>query len=90
LTEEQFWNLTPKLFKVLCSRKYQNDRRELSNAALITATIANVNRGKGKRALSIEDIIGKDMQDIQKEPQPEELLTLMQALHKKHGKKDNK
>jgi hypothetical protein len=90
LTEKQFWNLTPKLFQVLCGRKYQNDRRELANAALITAAIANVNRGKGKRALSIEDIIGKDPQAEQKEPQPEELLILMQALHKKHGKKDNK
>jgi hypothetical protein len=74
----------------LCGRKYQNDRRELSNAALISATIINVNRGKGKRALSIEDIIGKDEQNAQNEPQPEELLTLMQALHKKHGKKDTK
>jgi hypothetical protein len=25
-----------------------------------------------------------------KEPQPEELLALMQTLHKRHGKKDNR
>jgi hypothetical protein len=62
----------------------------LANAALITAAVVNVNRGKGKRALTIEDIIGKDdAQYTQKEPRPEELLTLMQALHKKHGKKGN-
>ena len=87
LTEEQFLALTPKLFQFLCGRKYQNDRRELSNAALITATIINVNKGKGKRAVSVEDIIGKDISDKQKEPKPEELLTLVKVLHKKHGKK---
>jgi len=81
--------LTPKLFQLLCGRKYQNDRRELSNAALVTATIINVNRAKGKRAVSVEDIIGKDTLNTPKEPASEELLTLVEALHKKHGKKDN-
>jgi len=79
--------LTPKLFQFLCGRKYQSDRRELSNAALVTATIINVNRGKGKRAVSVEDIIGKDTIDTPKEPAHEELLTLVKVLHKKHGKK---
>lgn len=70
MTEKQFFRLTPRLFQILCDRKYANDRRELANSALITATILNVNRPKNKSAVKIEDIIGKDSKETKDEEVP--------------------
>lgn len=33
----------------------------MANAGLVAATIINVNRPKNKRAVKVEDIIGKDI-----------------------------
>lgn len=85
LTEEQFLRLTPKLFNLLCDRKYANDRRELTNSALITATIINVNRTKKQRAVKIEDIIGKDSKTS--DNQEVDLLTFMKSLAQKSKKR---
>jgi hypothetical protein len=87
LTEHEFLELTPKLFEKLCGRKYQNERRELTNAALIAAVVINVNRTKGKRAVKIKDIIGEDITCETKEASEEELLDLIKFVGEYHGTK---
>jgi hypothetical protein len=77
--------LTPKLFNLLCDRKHSNDRRELTNSALITATIINVNRTKKQRAIKIEDIIGSEKK--QSNDQEVDLLTFMKGLATKNKKR---
>lgn len=83
LTEEQFFRLTPKLLQILSERKYANNRRELANSALITTAIINVNRPKNKRALKIEDIIGKEKQ----KDEEIELTDFMKILADKNKKR---
>ena len=83
LTEEQFFRLTPKLLQILSERKYANDRRELANSALIATSIINVNRPKNRRALKIEDIIGKE----KKENEEVELTDFMKMLADKSKKR---
>lgn len=77
--------LNPKLFNLLCDRKYANDRRELTNSALITATIINVNRTKKQRAVKIEDIVGSEKR--QSNDQEVDLLTFMKGLATKTKKR---
>jgi hypothetical protein len=78
LSEAEFLGLTPYLLDILTQRKYTNDRREATNAAMITATIINVNRAKNKRAVKIEDIIGKDIsREKKKEATIDELFDLV-------------
>lgn len=74
--------MTPRLLDILSSRKYQNDRREAANAGLIAATLINIKRPKNKKAVKIEDIIGKDMLT-----KKETDFMEMEALLKKFAKK---
>lgn len=48
LSEDEFWQLTLKEFNLLMKRHKEQRSAELYNSALICATIANVNRSKGK------------------------------------------
>lgn len=58
----------------------QKDRMELRNAALVATTIINVNRAKGKKAIRIEDIIGKDDGLDNEEGNEAELLELLKII----------
>ena len=58
----------------------QKDRMELRNAALVATTIINVNRAKGKKAIRIEDIIGKDDGLDNEEGNETELLELLKII----------
>ena len=48
LSEDEFWQLSLKEFNLLMKRHKEQRSAELYNSALICATIANVNRSKGK------------------------------------------
>lgn len=86
--------MTPRLFEVLCRRKYRNDRIELTNAALISMTLININRPKNKKVIKIEDIIGKDILQeikfetkfqeakIQEENEEADVLDILKSLHR--------
>lgn len=82
------------MFDVLCKRKYSDDRRELTNAALIAMTLINVNRPKNKKAVKIEDIIGKDaLQEakLQDETEGVDAVDILKSLHSKaEGKAQSK
>jgi hypothetical protein len=80
LSEAEFLNLTPQLLEALSERKMQKDRMELRNAALVATTIINVNRAKGKKAIRIEDIIGKDDGLDNEEGNEAELLELLKII----------
>ena len=55
-----FWELTFQQFEALCSRKAIVQRNSLVGAAMITATLRNLNRGKGVKAIWLDDILGPD------------------------------
>ena len=75
MTDEQFWRLTIKEFNSLCHRHRENKRAELFNSALICATIANVNRKKGK-AYSPDDFMPK----IKKKPKQMSIEEMVEIL----------
>ena len=55
-----FWRLTFQEFEALCSRKAIVQRNSFVGAAMITATLRNLNRGKGVKPIWIDDILGPD------------------------------
>jgi hypothetical protein len=58
LPEAEFWRLSLREFDLLCARKRVLERKTDYNTALVACMIYNVNRGKGKRAIHPEDLIG--------------------------------
>jgi hypothetical protein len=81
LREGEFLNLTPQLLEALWERKMEKDRMELRNAALVATTIINVNRAKGKKAIKIEDVIGKDDGLDNEEGNETELVELLKIIN---------
>ena len=63
ISEQEFLELTPKLFDCLCKRKNENDKRETANAALVACMIYNINRRKNSKALTVSDFF-KDKKSI--------------------------
>lgn len=59
LTDEEFWGLTLREFNLLMKRHKEQRSAEMFNSALICATIANVNRSKG-RAYTPQDFMPKE------------------------------
>jgi hypothetical protein len=91
LTEEQFLQLTFKEIDVLCERKKLDDRRTEYHAALITCMIYNVNRRKGKRALTPKDFMSHErapsMTDAEMKAKARQIAQAYSMLDSKAGGK---
>ena len=61
IPEERFWMLTPRQFAALSERHEEAYIRSLNGAAMVTATLANINRDKEKHPapFTIEDFLPK-------------------------------
>jgi len=60
LTEKEFWSLTPVEFHALVGRLRLQKRWGDFRAGIIASTIANVNRGKKKKAFKPVDFMPKE------------------------------
>jgi hypothetical protein len=80
LSDSDFWGLSFKEFDTLRARQAQAERREWERAALVVATIFNVNRAKNRRALKVDDIIGKDPFKKKRRQTAREMLDALRVI----------
>ncbi len=83
LTDDEFWGLTLKEFNLLMKRHKEQRSAELYNSALICATIANVNRSKG-RAFTPADFMPKEKEKKVK-MKIEDMLSVLKAVTASNG-----
>ena len=84
LTPDQFWNLTPKEYGFFVKgygqereRRQKDEEPMLHLLRFIGTTLYNAHRGKGARALSLEDLITLSF-DKEKKQQRKQTLTAKQ------------
>lgn len=84
LNDEEFWSLTLKEFNLLMKRHKEQRSAEMFNSALICATIANVNRTKG-RAYSPMDFMPKEETKPKKKMSIAEMVNVLKAITASNG-----
>jgi len=83
LNDEDFWGLTLREFNLLMKRHKEQRSAEMFNSALICATIANVNRSKG-RAYTPQDFMPKEKEKKIK-MKIEDMLSVLKAVTASNG-----
>jgi hypothetical protein len=83
LTDEEFWGLTLREFNMLMKRHKEQRSADMFNSALICATIANVNRSKG-RAYTPQDFMPKEKEKKIK-MKIEDMLSVLKAVTSSNG-----
>ncbi len=83
LNDEEFWGLTLREFNLLMKRHKEQRSAEMFNSALICATIANVNRSKG-RAYTPQDFMPKEKEKKIK-MKIEDMLSVLKAVTASNG-----
>ena len=83
LTDEDFWGLTLREFNLLMKRHKEQRSAEMFNSALICATIANVNRSKG-RAYTPQDFMPKEKEKKIK-MKIEDMLSVLKVVTASNG-----
>lgn len=60
MSDDEFWALRPIEFEALLDRWLEQEKRQDLRVAVIISSVANLFRGKGKKALKPEDVMKKD------------------------------
>lgn len=84
LTDDDFWGLTLKEFNLLMKRHKEQRSAEMFNSALICATIANVNRSKG-RAYTPMDFMPKEEVKPKKKMSIAEMVNVLKQVTASNG-----
>ena len=84
LNDEEFWSLTLKEFNLLMKRHKEQRSAEMFNSALICATIANVNRSKG-RAYTPMDFMPKEEVKHKKKMSIAEMVNVLKQVTASNG-----
>lgn len=84
LSDDEFWGLTLKEFNLLMKRHKEQRSAEMFNSALICATIANVNRTKGK-AYTPMDFMPKEEEKPKKKMSIAEMVNVLKAVTASNG-----
>ena len=90
LTEKEFWALTPAEFFALTGRLSLQKRWGDFRAGIIAATIANVNRGKKKKAYKPADFMPKEESRGEKKTWQEQLTWVEMINAALYGKDERK
>lgn len=84
LNDEEFWSLTLKEFNLLMKRHKEQRSADMFNSALICATIANVNRTKG-RSYTPLDFMPKEEVKTKKKMTIAEMVNVLKAVTASSG-----
>jgi len=81
LTESAFWSLTLRKLALLIKRHSLEQERQDYRSAMICTLLYNINRGKGKKALSPTDFMPR----AKTEKTAEQMFQTVKALNKLYG-----
>lgn len=87
LSSAEFWHSTPRALDALMRQARRAEQRAWQRAAIVAATVANVFRGKGQRALGLDDFMPTSLVTRQRQTWQEQ-LALVETLNKAFGGRD--
>lgn len=80
LTEDQFWRLTPAKFFYLSRRLEAKNEMDDFRMAYVISTIVNVNRKKGKKAMTPKDFMPSEIAKKKRKKSADQLHQQFRAL----------
>ncbi len=83
LSDEGFWGITLRQFMLLLDRRNAQIKREDRNLAEVLAAIYNTVRDPKKRPLTGKDFMPSEKR--RKVQTPEEMLSVVKAMHRAFG-----
>lgn len=87
MSDDEFWRMTPREFGAVVKRRVFDIERQDYRAALICATLVNINRKKGSRPVRPEAFLGKKKNADTAAPW-QKILKTVEAMNKSFGGKD--